>query len=523
MLQAEVVLVNGRVFTNTGGRATAVALGQGRVLAVGTDDEALALRGPRTEVHDLRGRLATPGLTDSHIHLSGLARRLSMVELDGAHTLAEALRRVATRVKSTPKGEWVLGGGFDKNLWGDAFPTRHDLDAVAPDHPVRIHAHDGHTLWVNSLALKRCGVSRRTEDRPRGVVRRDAKGEPTGVFQEAAMSLIYDAPACPRGAVGPEELRRAFRHLLRYGLTSVHVMGEGDSLTSLQQLRERTGPMLRVTLYSSAGELARLTEARLRSGFGDEWLRLGGVKLLLDGTLGSQTAWMFAPHQNGPGGCGLPLMELEELRGTVRRAAEGGLACAIHAIGDRANAEALAALAEVRDLPTPLPHRIEHAQLLRPREVVQFAKLGVIASMQPIHIVNDAASADRYWGKRAKGAYVFASLERAGATLAFGSDTPVETADTVAGLTAAVERTPLGAPPGTAWYPEERLSLHAALRAYTLGPALASGEAAYKGKFAPGYLGDVVVFSEEMRGRNLRGARVDMVFVGGKRRYARPL
>jgi len=512
MLHPDLLLFHGRLLTNTSHRVTALAISGDRILAVGEDDELRGLRGPKTRVVDLGGRLVTPGFTDSHVHLAALAMRLSGVRLETARTLAEAVRRVAARARVAPKGEWITGGGFDQNVWGGEFPTRHDLDAAAPEHPVALFSHDLHTLWVNWLALVRCGITKRTRCGPDGIVRREAKGEPAGILQEAAIGLVRNSPAYTPGGAGLEDLARALRYLRRYGLTSVHVLERSNPLEALQKLRERGQLAARVTVYPWYTELDGLVAAGLRSGFGDEWLRLGGVKVILDGTLGSQTAWLYRPHEHSDAGCGVPLLTRGELRAILRRAAERGLASSVHAIGDRANAEALDAFAAIRDLRTALPHRLEHAQLLRPEDIPRVADLGLVASLQPVHILGDAALADRHWGARSRGAYAFRSLWRAGATLAFGSDAPVETPDPIAGLEAAVDRTPRGAPPGTHWYPEERLSLRQAVRAYTLGPAMATGEAAVKGRLAPGYLADVVIWAGEAS-RPRRAARV---FLAGK-------
>jgi hypothetical protein len=284
---------------------------------------------------------------------------------------------------------------------------------------------------------------------------------------------------------------------------------------------------LRVTLYRSAQALDALVGAGVRSGFGDEWLRIGGIKLLVDGSLGSQTAWMFQPYEGSGANYGVPVLHDRELRGIVKRAAEAGLACAIHAIGDRANAEALDALEQARDFPTPLPHRIEHAQLLSPADIPRFARLKVVASMQPCHILGDIDAAERYWGARSRWAYPIRALMRVGAGIIFGSDAPVETADVMAGVYAAVRRQTLDGRPENGWYrDEEGISRLAALRAYTVWPARATGEAKLKGTLAPGHLADIVVLSENVlrvRPARLSKPRVDLVIVGGRVRYRRPV
>lgn len=530
-VHASLLLVNGRIITNAGRRASALAAIGDRVVAVGEDHEVLPLRGPRTQVLDLRGRTVVPGFTDSHLHLASLATRLATIDLHHARSLADVRRKVAARAATTPRGQWLIGGGFDKNRWGDSFPTRHDLDRVAPDHPVALSSHDGHTMWLNSAALRVAGLTRRTECPANGVLLRDAQGRPAGILQETAIGLLTDC-ASFRAARRPSQvdLTRAMQHLLRQGVTSVHAMDGLDTFADLQELRAQGRLAPRVALYAPCAETETLAAAGLRSGFGDEWLRLGGVKVMCDGALGSQTAWLCAPYQNceavlgaaADGYCGVPVTCGEELRQVLRRAAEAGLACAVHAIGDRANADVLDAFAETGDRPVPLPHRIEHAQLLRPEDLPRFAQHGIIASMQPVHLLADVPLADRYWGARSRWAYACRSLARGRAVLAFGSDAPIETPDPLAGLRAAVFREARGAAPGESWYPEERMTLAATLQAYTVGPALATGEAAVKGRLAPGHLADAVVLSHDLHTKQgLRAARVDVVVVGGKLRHHR--
>ena len=524
-MKADLLLVDGRVLTMHGPAASGLAVAGDRVVATGDSRELDRLRGPRTRVVDLRGRLALPGFTDSHLHLEALGLRLSQVDLSSSRSLAAGLRRVAARARRAPEESWITGGGFDKNRWGDRFPTRRDLDQVAPGNPVALSSRDGHSLWVNSRALALCGIGPATPVPAGGRILRDERGRPTGILQETATRLVYECDAFARPKAGHGELHRALRFLLRCGITSVHLMGGGEVLPALQELRARGRLPLRATLYPALGALDALIEAGLHSGFGDHWLRIGGIKLLIDGALGSQTAWLFRPHENSDAGTGVPVLAGEELRAVVRRAAEAGLACALHAIGDRANAEALSALSEVRALRTALPHRIEHAQLVRARDIARFARLGVIASMQPCHIPGDIDTAERYWGKRSRWAYPIRSLAAAGVTLAFGSDAPVETADPRVGIRAAIARqTPDGRPAGGWYRREEGITLSAALRGYTVGPAKATGEDQIKGKLAPGYLADIVVLSGDIahpRGRGIGEAEVDLVFVGGRLRHRR--
>jgi len=486
-ISASLLLVNGRVLTMTGATTQALAVSGDRVLATGDDRDLLHLRGPKTTVIDLGGRLAMPGFTDSHVHLRALGHVLTRVDLTRAHSLSAALGLVAARAKRVPAGEWITGGGFDKNRWGDSFPTRGDLDRVAPQHPVALHTRDGHSVWLNSLALRRCSISRETLAPNGGVIARDAAGEPTGILQEAAIALIYNCPDLRKRGADDGELLVGLRSLLRSGVTSAHAMEESETFTRLQTLREAGRLPIRVTLYRSRADLDALVAGGIRSGFGDEWLRIGGLKILVDGSLGSQTAWMLQPYQNAAQAahpCGVPVLYGEELRETVRRAAAAGLA----------------------DIP-------------------RFARLNVVASMQPCHILGDVDPAERYWGARSRWAYPIRTLLRVGASVIFGSDAPVETHDAMAGIYAAVRRQTLDGRPTGGWYREEEgISRLAALRAYTTAPARATGESKLKGALAPGYLADIVVLSENVLrvGPNrLSKPRVDLVVVGGRVRHRR--
>jgi hypothetical protein len=525
-VHADLLLVNGGIITFAGKACEALAVVRDRVAATGGSGEILALRGPRTKVVDLKGRLALPGFTDSHVHLAALAQLRREVNLSAAASMEEALRLVAAGARRRPAGKWITGGRFDGNRWGDRLPTRHDLDAVAPGHPVALNSRDGHSLWVNSLALRQCGITAKTKSPRGGVIVRDARRQPTGMLLESATALVYGSPAFSRSEAGEDGLRWALRYLLRRGITSVHAMDDLTVFSQLQKLREAGLLHQRVAMYLPFSALDGLVAAGIRCGFGDEWLRIAGIKLFVDGALGSQTAWLFDPYcDSARTHRGIAAMPVKELRACVGRAAEAGFACAIHAIGDRANAEALGAIEAARECRTSLPHRIEHAQLVRPEDCKRFRELGVVASMQPCHILGDIGPAERYWGKRSRYAYPVRSLLRAGTTLAFGSDAPVETADPLAGIYAAVCRQDKDGRPAKGWHRrEEGVSVSQALWAYAIGPAIATGESGIKGRLVPGCVADIVVLSKDittLHGRSLLDVRVEMTMVGGRVRYRR--
>jgi len=502
------VLYNGNIYTmdEARPRAQAVAIAGNRIVAVGTDEEMRALLAPGGEAVDLRGRTVVPGLTDSHIHFVEYALRLSRIDLAGAESKAEAVRRVAERARRARPGEWLLGGGWDRNLWeGTRFPTRWDLDAVAPANPVALDSKDVHVLWVNSLALELAGISAHTPDPPGGEIERDEAGEPTGILKERAKELVAAVIEPPSLEAIEAALKVGIENAQQAGLVGIHDCEDERAFAAFQELLQRGELGLRVLMHIPVENLEAAIRLGLRTGFGNEMLRLGGVKIFADGTLGSRTAAMLEPYEDEPENRGLVVTPKEELRELVRRAKVAGLGVAIHAIGDRANRDVLDVLEAIRRDPSVYPFsksvdRIEHVQLLHPDDIPRLARLGVIASMQPIHCTSDMEMARRHWGeRRSRWAYAWRSLLDAGTKLAFGSDCPVETFDPLAGIHAAVTRRRADGSPGPeGWHPEERIGVEEAVRAYTLGAAYASGEERIKGSISPGKLADLTVLSQDI-------------------------
>lgn len=516
----DLLLRNARIWTGVAESpwAEAALVRDGRFVFVGRERDLSSPAGVRTL--DARGRLILPGLIDGHAHLLNTGLAMRSVDLKGVASVEEAVRRVAERVASAPAGGWVRGAGWDQSLWpGARFPGRRELDAVAPDHPVALIHTSGHCLWANGAALRAAGVSATTEAPFGGAIDRDEQGEPTGVLRDEAMRLIYDAMPPISHEERVAALRDAGAHAQRLGLTCVHAMDVGrGELRALQTLHERGELRLRVRAFLAG---ARLDEwlGTSRTGDGDELLRIAGVKFYADGALGSLTAWMLEPYE-GLEDTGLALLPTDELEQRVRKCLDAGLAPAVHAIGDRANREALDVLERTRTLAPELPRRIEHAQVLAPDDIPRFANLGISASVQPIHATQDMAKVDRAWGERGRTAYAFASLLESGANLAFGSDSPVETMDPLAGIHAAVTRRNAAGEPAGGWYPEQRVSLDAATTAYTAGCARATREEGSLGRIAPGYEADFVVLSEDLfqlrDPMRVLGARVELTVIGGE-------
>lgn len=540
---ADIILVNGLVHTMDKRLpvATAIAVRQGRILAVGGDAEVLDTRGPETEIVDLAGRSVVPGFTDSHIHFLAWALQRQRVDLWGAGSLEEALERIRVRVAALPRGTWVRGGGWDPNLWPEldgGFPTRAHLDAIVPDRPVALDSKDWHSLWVNSHTLHLAGITATTPDPPGGVIQRDpGTGEPTGILQETARELVTRHYPVETRDTWLQAAREAQPALWVRGITALHNMSDTPEMRAFrtfQVLRERGELGLRVHLYLPAARQSEAVALGLRSGFGDRYLRIGGVKYFADGTLGSRTAAMLAPFNGEPDNTGVMVTDPEEMYAGIREASQAGLAVAVHAIGDRANREVLNILTAVRREeqarggPT-LPHRIEHVQLLHPDDVHRLAALGVTASMQPIHATQDMEMARHYWGQeRCRLAYAWRSVQRAGARLVFGSDAPVEQPDVLAGLHAALtRRRPDGSPHPDGWIPRERMCPLPALHAYTLAPAVLEGTHTWRGSLYPGKVADLVVLSGDILclacedPMALLDLRVDLTMFDGRVVYRR--
>ena len=527
---ADQLLVNGRITTLDADcpRASALAIAGERVLAVGpsTADGTSAsgcrlrdLLAPGGTVLDLGGRCVLPGLADSHVHFTSYALSRRALDLARAATLSEVLALVAERARETGPGEWIVGLRWDQERWpGRRFPTAADLDGVAPDHPVMLRAKSGHALVANSLALHLAGVTAETVDPPGGRIGRDSEGCPDGMlFEDSAMSLVADLVPPP----GPEEtddaLRQAFPSAWRVGLTAIHDMDGLSAFTAYRQLHVRRELGLRVIKVLPADAL----EVALRAGPGDDWLRVGGIKVFADGALGPRTAAMLAPYAGEPENVGVVTTDGNALRVLARRAAAGGLPLAVHAIGDRANRIVLDALTGVGEVGAGgLRHRIEHVQLLHPDDVGRLAALGVTASMQPVHATQDCEMADRYWGDRCATGYAWRSLLEAGTVLAFGSDCPVEDLNPFVGIHAAVTRRRADGFPGPeGWYPQQRLTVEQALRAYTLGAAYAAGLEDRLGSLTPGKLADLVVLDRDIFACDpmaIAETRVVATMIGGR-------
>lgn len=481
--------------------AEALAVENSRIVAVGANEDMLALGGAAAESEDLRGQTIWPGLTDAHLHLDAYAASLNRVDCETT-TKGECLRRIFERARSAAPGAWILGHGFNQNLWQGGYGSADELDAVAGGHPVYITAKSLHAGWANSAAFKLAGIDRDTPDPDGGHIQRDKTGLPTGVLLENAVQLVERILPVPDREETVKSIYQAQQKLWSMGLTGVHDNDQRRCFEALQILDQQKRLRLRVVKNLPFAILSAAVSVGVHSGFGGDFLRIGSVKLFADGALGPQTAAMLQPYESSANS-GVLNLTGEQVFETGKLAAQSGLSLAIHAIGDRANREVLNGFALLRayEKQNHLPHlrhRIEHVQLLHPDDLRRLAELNLIASVQPIHAISDIDIADRYWGSRSRSAYAYHSLHQAGTTLAFGSDAPVESPNPFIGLHAAVNRTRCSGYPGKeGWYPEQRLALDKALAAYTDGPAFAAGREQDLGKLAPGYCADLIVLADD--------------------------
>ncbi len=508
----DLILHHARIYTQWPSQpwAEAMAIQNGRVIALGDNETILAMAQSHTQRIHAQGRLALPAFTDAHIHLFDLARRRGQVALYEAKSLDDLLARVRAHARQLPAHAWVLGYGWNESTWPEPrFPTRWDLDAVTGGRPAIIWRTDLHAAVANSEALRRAGIHASTPNPPSGVIDRDAQGEPTGVLRELAINLVRRIIPALTEAEAQANLQAVAQDLHTLGIVAVHDQRMKDhaeegpeALRLYQRLAAREALPLRISCNLEAAHLDTLIALGLQSGFGHEWVRLGHVKLFADGSLGARTAWMLEPYEGDPAHTGMYLTPPEEMTAIIQKAHRHGIAISIHAIGDRANRTVLDIFDEVlaggSDTPPLIPHRIEHVQTIQPEDQPRLAAMNITASVQPIHCTDDIPNTDGLWGARGRHTYPFRNLLQSGTRLAFGSDAPVAGPNPWWGIHAAVTRQRRdGTPPG-GWYPEQRLTVAEAVAAYTLGPAAAIGQVHQQGRLAPGYLADFLLLDRDI-------------------------
>jgi predicted amidohydrolase YtcJ len=514
MDESELLLTNGRVYTVDENRpwAKAVAMRGGRIAAVGQNDEILALAGPAARIIDLGGHLVLPGLCDAHIHLYDWCVARRQVQLAGCNSLAEMLERIAAWSGRTETGYWLTGRNWNEDVWPEGRrPTRFDLDQVTdPGIPAIFWRTDMHGAVANSAALALAGIDRHTPDPPGGVIGRDDSGRPNGLLWELAINPVMAQMPVPEPGWRDEAILEGIATLHQWGVTAVHDQRMKDqtegplALDTYQRLNRSDRLWLRINCNIAAHALDHLIALGLHGGFGDDRLRLGHVKLFADGTMGSQTAWLLDPYEKSDPGqldeFGVNVTPPEQIAEEIRQAAAAGFPVSVHAIGDQANRVVLDIFEELHgeDYGGRIPHRIEHVQIIHPDDRPRLARLGLTASVQPVHAVDDMELAERVLGLRAARTYNFRSLAESGALLALGSDAPVADPNPFVGIHAALYRQRPERMSRGPWYPDERLTLAQTIYGYTLGAARAAGWQETIGSITIGKRADLVVLDRDL-------------------------
>ena len=531
---ATLIVTNAKIYTVDGSRpeAEAVAILGERIVAVGTSEEIEGWRGAETQVIDAGGKRVVPGFNDSHVHFVDGSSSLVEVQLKYAKSIPDFAQRIGDYAKKLPKGEWVLGGNWDEQSFDKPqLPTKDDIDALTGDIPVFVTRYDGHMSLANSAALKLAGVTAKTKDVPGGVIVRDKNGNPTGLLKDAAMSYVYKVIP-PRTAEQRMRLIRAgMEHAASVGVTSVqHMSAEYDDIAAYAELAEKGELTLRV--YAAPLETNWADEAKIgiRRAFGSPWLRIGALKGFADGSLGSTTAYFYEPYLDAPKEHGILSDEMHPIaamRDRMIKADKANLQLCIHAIGDHGISIILDLFEDVvkANGPKDRRFRIEHAQHMAAKDFDRFARLGVIASMQPYHAIDDGRWAEKRIGPdRAKRTYAFRTFLDHGVRLAFGTDWFVAPLDPMQTLYAAVTRATLDGKHPNGWQPQEKIKLSEAIEAYTMGSAYAEFQEMEKGSISAGKLADMVVLSDDIFSiakEAIKDVKVEKTIVGGRVVYSR--
>ncbi len=492
------LLLNATIYTQSNGLiADSMAINDGSIVAIGDDlhniDEFRKWRR-----YDMKRKAIVPGFVDAHTHFVFYAMTLGRVRLQNLPSLDACLEEIEKFSRRLKRTDWVVGEGYAPDRFQQRVePDRYMLDKATRGRPAFIYSKDQHSAWVNSRALEMAGITKRTKNPVGGEIVRLPDGTPCGILREGpAIGIVYEHIPAPSKSELDRRYRQALDLAYARGVIGVHSFDGPDAFTYLADRATKETVGLRINYYPQAAYLKQLRSTGTRYGTGTDFFRIAGIKIFADGSLGSQTALCFNKYKGTPGKYGIEVHTVGEIRKMARSAAELGLPCAIHAIGDKAVANVLDALEKVPPLPPTARHRIEHLQLIRRKDLARLKRLNVVASMQPSHCPSDVDMINKYWGARGRNAFVFRTLLDKGVDLAFGSDTPIEPLDPIAGIHAAVNR----AFPSkrSQFYLQQRINADEALFAFTVGSAIASGQADCRGYLLPGYPADFVVLSEDI-------------------------
>ncbi|MCK4657289.1 MAG: amidohydrolase [candidate division Zixibacteria bacterium] len=476
--------------------AQAMIIDRDRISWIGNNEDIVSIPADEYKLINLSGKTVMPSFTDSHVHLAHLARSVASLDLDGCKSYAEALARTREFVQTLTKSEWLFGRGWQNDSWSGArLPHRSDLDKISPNNPAAIYSKDDHLIWTNSLGLKIARIDRNTPDPEGGRIIRDGNGEPIGILAEKAADLLYRHCKKPSRVRSLAQIEKVVAECHKKGVTAVGNFDDLGNFELLQEYDSQKGLKVRVRQYIPVRFLDHLVKLKLKSGFGSQYLKIAGTKIFADGALGSQTALMFEPYRGRKGHCGIEVSTEAELTSDIKAAASHGIACAVHAIGDRANHQVLNAFGKLSQRNLKLRHRIEHVQIIKPDDIPRFAQLGIVASVQPSHCSADIDLARRHWGRRSKYAYNFRSLIDSGANLALGSDAPIEKIDPLLGMYSATTRKSFDG--SKRFHPEQRLMIAEAAAGFTVGGAYALGDECLYGTITLGKSADIVIMDSD--------------------------
>jgi predicted amidohydrolase YtcJ len=509
---------NIRTFDSAHPSAQAMIIDRDRISWIGNNEDIVSVPADEYELINLSGKTVMPSFTDAHVHLAFFARSLASLDLDGCKSYRETLDKVREFVPGLARNEWLVGKGWSKESWSKpCMPHKKDLDRIAPDNPAAIFSKDQHLIWTNSLGLKIGGVDRHTSDPDGGIINRDKKGEPTGILAESAAMLFYEHCGKPSRTGLFKRIDEAIAICHRRGVTAVGNFDDLDGFELLQEYHGMRGLSIRVRQYIPVRFLDHLVKLKLRSGFGSRYLKIAGTKIFADGALGSQTALMFEPYRGKKKQCGIEVSTEAEMTADIKTAASHGIACAVHAIGDRANHQALNAFGRLSRENLRLRHRIEHVQIIKPADLPRFAQLGIVASVQPSHCSSDIDLARKHWGKRSQYAYNYRSLIDSGAYLALGSDAPIEKVDPLLGMYSATTRKSFDG--GKRFHPEQRLTIAEAAAGFTTGGAYSLMDEGLYGTITSGRSADIVIMNKDpfrTKPNELPGIDISATFFEGE-------
>ena len=522
---ADLIITDTRIWTGNKKQpfVEAMAIKGEKILDIGNKEEILKLKGDNTKTIELHGNFITPGFIDSHVHLLTGGFNLSSVQLRDAKTPEEFINRIKEYAKTTKPGTWILGGDWDHKQWGGTLPDKDWIDEFTIDNPVFINRLDGHMALANTLAMQLANIDKNVKDLDGGTIDRNENNEPTGIFKDNAMSLIYNSIPYHSVEQTDKALHTAMKYLASNGVTSVHHMS--GYVKALEKANKNGDLITRIYVTMPLEKWQRLENKIKNDGIGDHWLKFGGLKGFVDGSLGSHTAAFYAPYTDQPSDKGFFVHSEEDLYSWISDADKAGLQVMIHAIGDHAigfllntyqNIEQKNGIRDRR-------FRIEHAQHISPNDIKRFAQLKVIASMQPYHAIDDGRWAEKVIGpERIKTTYAFKSLFESGVKVAFGSDWFVAPPTPLVGIYAAVTRRTLDGKNPNGWVPEQKITVEQALNAYTKNAAYASFDENIKGTLEPGKLADFVIIKEditEIDPNKIKDAIILQTYVGGKKVY----